>query len=60
MLKKEENWIAVYFKPCGDAHLAHHVLRGYLDKENMRFYNAYSDKPYFYWGEKDVLEYTVI
>ena len=60
MLKKEENWIDVYFKPCGEARLAHQVLRGFLDKANMRFYSVYSDNKSFYWEEKDILEYTVI
>lgn len=60
MLVKKDNWIDVYFKPCDGARLAHQVLRGYLDKENMRFFTIYSDNPSFYWEEKDVLEYTVI
>lgn len=60
MLKKEESWIDVYFKPCGEARLAHQVLRGFLDKINRRFYSVYSDNKSFYWEEKDILEYTII
>ena len=48
MLKKEESWIDVYFKPCGEARLAHQVLRGFLDKVNRRFYNAYSNNKSLY------------